>query len=93
MIKKLCVAAALTAGLVVTAGGVASATHSHHLETPGSCTDRNGEGFGTGQLHFDNSSDPGDTTFHERFHKGTPGTFALELDGNPVAVVAGLCPS
>ena len=93
MIKKLCVAAALSAGLVASAAGAASASHAHRIETPGSCVDKNGDGFGTGQTHLDNTSDPGDTTFHERFHKGTPGTLAFEVEGNPVVVVGGLCPT
>ena len=87
----------LLAGAVVAAGGVAvvampaSATHAHHIDTPGACVDRNGQGFGTGQEHHDNSADPGDTTFHERIHKGTPGLFAFEQANNPVAVAGGRC--
>ena len=93
MIKKICISVAVAAGVLVSTAGAAGATHAHRIETPGSCVDRNGEGFGTGQLHLDNTGDPGDTTFHERFHKGTPGAFAFEVDGNPVSVVGGLCPS
>lgn len=70
----------------------AGATHPHHLDTPGACVDRNGAGFGTGQAHSENTADPGDTTFHERVHKGTPGTWAFTQANNPVSVGGGLCP-
>lgn len=93
MTKKLLVCAALAAGLLMSSAGAASATHPHRIETPGNCVDRNGAGFGTGQVHLDDTGDPGDTTFHERIHKGTPGSFAFERDGNRVAVIGGLCPS
>jgi hypothetical protein len=52
--------------------------------------DRNGAGFGTGQVHADNSGDPGDTTFHERIHKGVPGLYAFERSGS-VSVTGGTC--
>lgn len=94
MIKKTFVGAGVAAALLVSMAGAASATHSHRIETGnGACVDRNGAGFGTDQVHGDNTADPGDTTFHERFHKGTPGTFAFERPGNPVSVIGGLCPT
>ncbi len=77
---------------VVVAAGPAHATHPHHLDTPGACVDRSGAGFGIGQVHGGNTGDPGDTTFHERIHKGTPGTFAFQQENNPVSVAGGLCP-
>lgn len=57
----------------------ALATHPHVLTTPGSCVDKGGAGFGTGETHDDQS-------FHARVHKGTPGTFAFNRPNNPVAV-------
>lgn len=91
MIRKFIVAAVIAASAVGAVAGPASATHSHQIDTPGACVDRNGRGFGTGQVHLDNSPDPGDTTFHERIHKGTPGSFAFERTNNPVSVVGQLC--
>lgn len=91
MIKRVAVFAAAVAAVVGFVAGPASATHAHHIDTPGTCADRNGQGFGTGQEHSDNSADPGDTTFHERIHKGTPGLFAFEQSSNPVVVAGGLC--
>ena len=91
MSKKLAVGALVVAAGVGAVAAPASATHAHHIETPGACADRNGQGFGTGQRHGDNSADPGDTTFHERIHKGTPGLFAFEQAANPVGVDGGLC--
>ncbi len=91
MMKKIFVAVAITVGAVGLVAGTAAAAHPHHIDTPGACVDRNGQGFGTGQEHSDNSADPGDTTFHERIHKGTPGTFAFERPNNRVSVSGGLC--
>lgn len=92
MRKQSSVFAAIVVGVVGLSAAPSGATHAHHLETPGTCVDRNGSGFGTGEVHADNTADPGDTTFHERFHKGTPGAFAFEQSGNPVLVSGGLCP-
>lgn len=89
--KRFFVAAAITVSAIGAVASPAAATHAHHIDTPGACVDRNGQGFGTGQPHSDNSADPGDTTFHERIHKGTPGTFAFERDNNPVGVSGGYC--
>lgn len=69
---KRCVLVSVVVGVLGLSAGTSGATHSHHIDTPGNCVDRNGRGFGTGQEHFDDTADPGDTTFHERFHKGTP---------------------
>ena len=91
MSRKIVAAALLVAGGVGAVAAPVAASHPHHLETPGACVDRSGQGFGTGQSHADNTADPGDTTFHERIHKGTPGLFAFEQEGNPVAVAGGLC--
>lgn len=64
----------------------ASATHPHLIDTPGTCVDKAGSGFGTGEDH----SEP---SFHSQVHKGTPGLFAFERENNPVSVVGGtLCP-
>ena len=93
MHKKMLLSAAIAVGVFGLNVGVAGATHPHHLDTPGGCTDRNGKGFGTGQSHGDNTADPGDTTFHERVHKGEPGTHAFEQENNPVAVSGGYCES
>ncbi len=90
--KRVLVFAFVLVGMVGLAAGPAGATHSHHIDNPGTCVDRSGRGFGTGQPHSDNTADPGDTTFHERIHKGKPGTFAFEQPGNPVAVSGGPCP-
>ncbi len=91
MRRKICVCASVFAGVIGLTAGTAAASHPHHIDTPGSCVDRNGSGFGTGQEHSDNTADPGDTTFHERFHKGTPGTFAFTQGNNPVSVSGGVC--
>lgn len=91
MMKRIVVFAATGAALVGLAGAPASATHPHHLDTPGTCVDRNGDGFGSGQVHSDNTADPGDTTFHERIHKGTPGMYAFARTGQ-VSVSGGRCP-
>ena len=66
----------------------ASATHSHVIETPGTCVDKGGAGFGTGEDHASGDR----PTFHSQVHKGTPGLFAFERSANPVSVVAGTCP-
>ena len=81
------VTAAVVTGFLA-AGGPASATHSHVIQTPGTCVDKAGAGFGTGEDHASGTG----PTFHSQVHKGTPGTFAFERPGNPVAVVGGtLC--
>jgi hypothetical protein len=73
---------------VAAIGTPASATHPHVIQTPGTCVDKAGAGFGTGQDHP--LTDP---TFHSQVHKGTPGLFAFEHANNPVSVVGGtLCP-
>jgi hypothetical protein len=90
MIKKLTVFAATAAAVAALTAAPAAADHPHHLTTPGTCVDRNGAGFGTVQIHDDNTADPGDTTFHERIHKGQPGlVFAPEA--HPITVTSGLC--
>ena len=66
--------------LTLAAAGPASAEHSHILETPGTCVDKAGAGFGTGDVHDAPS-------FHSQVHKGTPGLFAFERAHNPVSVV------
>ena len=88
MIKHLAVGlttAAMTTLGLVTAASPAFATHYHVIMTPGTCVDRAGAGFGTGQEHTS-------TSFHSQVHKGTPGLFAFERAGNPVSVVGGTCP-
>ena len=78
------VLSATAAGLLAVAPP-ASATHSHVIQTPGTCVDKAGAGFGTGEDHAHPS-------FHSQVHKGTPGLFAFERRNNPVSVVAGTCP-
>ena len=76
------------AAMLVTfaAAGPASAEHSHIIVTPGTCVDKAGAGFGTGEVHDVPS-------FHSQVHKGTPGLFAFERAHNPVSVVGfTLCP-
>ena len=89
---KIYVFASLVVGVIGLSAGTAGATHPHHIDTPGTCVDRNGIGFGTGQEHLDDTADPGDTTFHERFHKGKPGKLAFTRANNPVSVSGGVCP-
>lgn len=91
MRRKICIFALSVAGVIGSTAATSAATHAHRIETPGTCVDRNGRGFGTGQVHSDDTADPGDTTFHERVHKGTPGTFAFTQANNPVSVTGGLC--
>lgn len=72
----------------------ASATHSHHIDTPGTCVDKAGAGFGTGEVHPGPGLYPPsltDPSFHTRVHKGTPGLEAFEKQGR-VSVEAGYCP-
>lgn len=91
-LRKTAAFASVVVGVIGLTAGPSGATHSHSVVTPGACVDRNGSGFGTGEVHTDNTADPGDTTFHERIHKGTPGTFAFEQHRNPVSVAGSLCP-
>lgn len=78
-LKKLALAAG-TAGMLLSSAAPAMATHPHVLVTPGTCVDRAGAGFGTGDEHDH-------TSFHERVHMGTPNTFAFAQPGNPVSIV------
>ena len=83
---------AVVGAVLIGVGAVAtpaSAEHSHVILTPGTCVDRGGVGFGTGQDH---DSDPTAPTFHSRVHKGTPGLFAFEQTDDRVSVVGGTCP-
>ncbi len=67
----------------------ASATHPHVIETPGTCVDKAGAGFGTGQDH----SMTFPPTFHTRVHDATPDQFAFAQENNPVRIVGKtLCP-
>ena len=71
----------------------ASATHSHRIETPGTCVDKAGAGFGTDEVHLGPPPYPPsltDPSFHTRVHKGTPGMEAFEKQDR-VSVEAGLC--
>ena len=61
-------------------GGPASAQHAHIIDTPGTCVDRAGVGFGAGEDHTAPS-------FHSQVHKGTPGLFAFERPNNRVEVI------
>ena len=82
---------AVVGAVLMGAGAVAtpaSATHAHRIETPGTCVDKAGAGFGTGQDHASGDR----PTFHSQVHKGAPGLFAFENANNPVSVVAGTCP-
>jgi hypothetical protein len=72
------------------AAGPASADHPHVIQTPGTCVDKAGAGFGTGQDHKSDSTAP---TFHSRVHTGTPGEFAFEREDHPVSIVGNtFCP-
>lgn len=85
MKRRLIVLAGAAAMLAATALP-AAAHHPHVIETPGTCVDRAGQGFGTGEQHDH-------TSFHTRVHTGTPGKHAFQQESNPVAVVGGtLCP-
>lgn len=70
------------------AGGTASpafATHIHRIETPGTCVDRHGQGWGEGEEHL-----PG--SFHDEFHTGRVGAHAFGQERNPVSIQGGgLC--
>lgn len=79
MMKKLSLTATTTVMLLASAVP-AMASHPHVLVTPGTCVDRAGVGFGTGQDHDH-------TSFHERIHMGRPNSFAFAQTGNPVSVV------
>lgn len=85
--KHLARRAAVAGIAAVAIGGISTpafATHSHVIRTPGTCVDRAGAGFGTGEQHDS-------TSFHAQVHKGTPGLFAFERDNNPVLVEGGQC--
>ena len=85
-VSRLLAAASAATLLTLAAAGPAYAEHSHTLETPGTCVDKAGAGFGTGEVHDAPS-------FHSQVHKGTPGLFAFERARNPVSVVGfTLCP-
>jgi hypothetical protein len=82
----------LLAALLLTVGLLAApawATHSHVLQTPGTCVD----GLGAGQPHADARTwSPGQGKFfHSGLHVGTPGDFAFHRGGQ-VAVDGGDCP-
>lgn len=79
MKRKLALVGSATVMLLATAAP-AMAHHPHVIVTPGTCVDRAGAGFGTGEAHDE-------TSFHERVHMGTPGTFAFAQPDNPVAIV------
>lgn len=68
-----------TAAMLLATAVPAMAHHPHIITTPGTCVDRAGAGFGTGEEHDH-------TSFHERLHMGTPGTFAFAHDANPVSI-------
>lgn len=68
-----------SAVLLLATAAPAMATHPHVIITPGTCVDRAGVGFGTGEEHDD-------TSFHERVHVGTPDTFAFKQPNNPVYI-------
>lgn len=101
-VRRTLAAAACTvvaSAAAAAAAAPAYAHHPHHLQTPGTCVDRNGMGFGTDpatgepQEHSDNTADPGDTSFHERVHKGRAGDAAPARSNKQVAVLGGLCPA
>lgn len=78
---RVVVTAVAAVAFASAAASPASATHAHHLQTPGNtCVNKGGAGFGTGEAHDD-------TSFHSRVHKGKPGLFAFERPNNPVSVV------
>ena len=88
-IARILAAAGAAALLTVAAGTPALATHSHYLDTPGTCVDKAGAGFGTGEDHAPGAA----PSFHSQVHKGTPGLFAFEREHNPVSVVGfAVCP-
>lgn len=58
----------------------AFAEHPHVLQTPGTCVDKAGAGFGTGEGHTEPS-------FHSQVHTGKPGLFAFQRENNPVSVI------
>jgi hypothetical protein len=83
LLKRLAIRLAVTGIATVAVGAVSApayAHHSHVLETPGTCVDKAGAGFGTDEPH-DRPS------FHSQVHKGKPGLFAFERANNPVSVV------
>lgn len=85
--KRLALRVAVTGAATVALAAVsapAHATHYHVLHTPGTCVDKAGAGFGTGQEHTS-------TSFHARVHKGTPGLMAFEQESNPVSVHGATC--
>lgn len=85
-ISRLLAAVCAATLLTLAAAAPASAEHSHIIQTPGTCVDKAGAGFGTGEAHDAPS-------FHSQVHKGTPGLFAFERAHNPVSVAGfTLCP-
>lgn len=78
MRTKIAVVGSATVMVLATAAP-AVAEHPHVIMTPGTCVDRAGTGFGTGEQHDD-------TSFHERVHMGAPGTFAFTQEHNPVSI-------
>lgn len=85
-VSRILISAGAAAVLTLAAAAPALAEHSHVINTPGTCVDKGGAGFGTGEAHDAPS-------FHSQVHKGTPGLFAFERERNPVSVVGfTLCP-
>lgn len=86
MRREIATVAAAAFALSASMVGPAFAEHPHHLDLPNeNCADAGGQGFGTDQSHDD------DTAFHNRVHKGTPGTHAFEQPNNPVSVAGERC--
>lgn len=79
-VLRLAVTAIATVGVATVVAVPASATHYHHIQTPGTCVDKHGQGFGTDQDH----SHPG--SFHARVHTGHG--FA---QAEPVSAAKGAC--
>jgi hypothetical protein len=95
-VVRTSVVGAVMLGLGAVAGP-ASADHPHVIQTPGTCVDKAGAGFGTDQDHsaviepqHPSLTEP---SFHTRVHWGTPGEFAFEREDHPVSIVGKtLCP-
>jgi len=92
--KRLAIRLAVTGIATIAFAAVSApayATHYHVLHTPGTCVDKAGAGFGTGQDHTSPAAQP---SFHSQVHKGEPGLFAFERANNPVSVQGGAtCPA
>jgi hypothetical protein len=93
--KRLALRTVVTSAAMIGLAAVAtpaSATHPHVITTPGTCVDKAGAGFGTGEHHGEREEDALAPTFHWQLHFGTPGVFAFPRTDQVSITGKTLCP-